>query len=499
MNNDKKSSNPKPYGSGGFRKDSRGYGHSPANRSKGGFVHHDHAEKSTVKPVLPVNKTARYAAFMAFEDVMNKDTYASMALDARFKEISLSQADKKLAAAITYGTLENLIGTDWIIDGYLKDKDSLPQQIIDILRISVCQLFFMSKIPENAVVDEAVKLTRFVKLETLTGVVNAVLRNILREKETIKYPDPETDRAAYLSVRYSMPEWIIRKLTESYGDETAEKICAYRPEKHSITLRSNIMRFSDERFEKEVLGKKVWLWEKADLPHAYLVNGISDLARDADYLAGHYSVQGLSSQLCVLAADVKPGMKVLDCCSAPGGKTAYMAEIMNGTGRVYAWDLHEHRVALIRAMQKRLGLENIRPAVRDACIPKDDMIGTMDTVLLDAPCSNLGVMDDKPDVKFRLKQENITELVKTQEKLLDICSTYVRPGGVFIYSTCSVLPDENKEQIKRFLAAHSDFHISKLTTIPDTFAAWQDEYGLQLLNYRDHTEGFFIAKMVRDR
>ncbi len=444
---------------------------------------------------VPVNKTARFVALMAVEDVMNKDTYASMALDARFSEANLSQADKRLAASIAYRTLENTLRIDGILDQFLEKRAELPQLIQDVLRISVCQIFFHDRLPENAIVDEAVKIVRFLKNEAFTGLVNGVLRNILRSRDQVVTPD-RNDLAHYLSVMYSVPKWLTKKLMEGYGSETAEQICAYRKEKHYITLRPNMTRFADDSaFEREILAKKVWAWEKGKIPHSYHVFNVSDVARDADYLSGSFSVQGESSMACVMAAGVKPGMKVLDCCAAPGGKTAYIAELMKGTGRIYAWDLHDHRVALIRAMQKRLGLENIRPAVRDALIPKDDLKETLDLVLLDAPCSNLGVMDDKPDVKLRVSPESVQELAETQRKLMDVCSGYVKKGGTFIYSTCSILPEENINQVRDFLARHPEFKPDKPAGLPESIRQYCEEDGLQLLSCRDEMEGFFIARL----
>lgn len=200
--------------------------------------------------------------------------------------------------------------------------------------------------------------------------------------------------------------------------------------------------------------------------------------------------------LAAQAVDAKRGMQILDCCAAPGGKTAYLAESMQGTGRVYAWDIHDHRVALIRAMAHRLRLENIRPVVRDACIVKEDLIGMMDAVLLDAPCSGLGVMDNKPDIKLRATAESVEELTQLQKKLLDTCCQYVKRGGVMVYSTCSMLPEENIEQIRRFLEKHPEFEIMPLPdSVDERFRALYGDYGLQLLPHRDRVEGFFIARM----
>lgn len=198
------------------------------------------------------------------------------------------------------------------------------------------------------------------------------------------------------------------------------------------------------------------------------------------------------------AAFLKLGAQVLDVCAAPGGKSAYLAERMQGTGRIHAWDVHEHRVELIRALVERLRLYNIRPAWRDALVYREQLEGMMDVVLIDAPCTGSGVMDEKPDLKVRLNDQDLQSLLETQRKMLDTCSRYVKPGGLLVYATCSILPDENSRQTEAFLLTHPDFGIQTLPdTIPQSLRQYEGPLGLQLLPYRDSTEGFYIARMRR--
>ena len=201
--------------------------------------------------------------------------------------------------------------------------------------------------------------------------------------------------------------------------------------------------------------------------------------------------------LTCLAMNVKRGKQVLDCCAAPGGKTCFLAELMGGTGRVQAWDIHEHRVALIEAQARRLGLENVRQMVRDASVHRENLDQSMDAVLLDAPCTGLGMLAEKPDLKLRVSEENLQELILLQEKLLDTVSEYVKAGGTLVYSTCSIRKEENGDQIRRFLEKHPNFEIASLPeTIPEKYRKHQDA-GLQLLEYRDGIEGFYLCRMRR--
>ncbi|MBQ9263762.1 MAG: 16S rRNA (cytosine(967)-C(5))-methyltransferase RsmB [Clostridia bacterium] len=440
--------------------------------------------------------TSRKVALEIFEDVIRKDAYASLSLDERLRNTHLSQLDKRFCASIVYRTIENLIRIDYALSFFLKDADALEPQVRDILRISACQLLFHDRIPENAIVDEAVKLTRSLGMEGLTGLTNAVLRSMIRGKSDIKWPAPE-EGARYLSIMYSVPQWLAERLIDAYGPETAKDICAYRNENHYTVIRPNLTRYTDEAFE-EMLRKKVWEVEKGAVPHAFRVRMASEIGRDADYLSGNFSIQGESSMLAAQALDVKKGMQVIDCCAAPGGKTAYLAEVMEGTGRVYAWDVHNHRVKLIQAQMRRLKLDNIRPAVRDASVLKEDFIGSMDAVLLDAPCSGLGVMDNKPDIKIRATEQSVKELTVLQEKLLDTGCQYVKRNGTLVYSTCSMLPEENADQVKKFLEKHPDFALAPLpASFDQRFSGRYTEAGLQLLPHRDDVEGFFIARLRR--
>ena len=486
-----KSGDRKPYGKPGEKKS---FG-KPAGRP-GQFGRKPMGKPAPKSAADMPSTLSRKVALDIFQDVVRKDAYASLSLDDRLKNTNLPQLDKRFCASIVYTTLENLIRIDYALGFFLKDADSLEPTVRDILRISACQLLFHDRIPANAIVDEAVKLTRGAGLEGLTGLTNAVLRSMVRGKDEIKWPAKE-EGAKYLSIMYSVPLWLAERLAEAYGAETAEAICSYRSEAHFTTIRPNLNRLDDAAFET-LLQKKVWEVEKGAVAHAWRVRKAAEIAQDADYLAGNFSIQGESSMLACQAVNVKAGMQVLDCCAAPGGKTAYLAESMAGTGRVYAWDVHEHRVTLIRAMMRRLRLENVRPVVRDAAALKEDLIGTIDAVLLDAPCSGLGVMDNKPDIKYRATPESVKELTDIQEKLLDTCCQYVKRNGTFVYSTCSILPEENGEQVKRFLEKHPEFALAPLPeSIDEKFRREYTDAGLQLLPHRDGVEGFFIARMRR--
>jgi len=450
-------------------------------------------------PAVPIKPSlspdARRTALNVLNRVLIDEGFASLSLDEQFQQTSLAPRDKRLATALVYTTLENLTKVDFALDQFLKDRTELEPRVLNLLRMSTSQLILMDKVPDFAAVNEAVNMARDMGLEPMTGLVNGVLRSLIRERENI--PWPKVGDPNYLCVTYSVPAWLLERLTEGYGAGTAEQIAAYRREQHSISIRRNTLRISEKDFS-EILKKKVWQVTPGLVPDVYHIAGAASIARDTHFLDGTFSIQGEGSILAALALAPAIGARVLDACAAPGGKTCLMAELMQNTGRIHAWDVHEHRVRLIEAQLERLRIYNVRPAVRDASVYQERFEGEMDAVLLDAPCSGTGVMAEKPDVKQRLKPEDMPKLVDLQRRLLGTVSRYVKPGGILVYATCSLLPEENSQQIEWFLKEHPEFTSDPLpASIPEGIRALGKENGLQLLPHRDGMEGFFIARLKK--
>ena len=500
--------NPRPYGDkrqDGFRKDRSGEGRSfarparpgdrrPAQRSGNAKT----AQRSSETNV-PNTTPARKLALEVLCEVHQKGAFANLCLNEKLQAARwIKPEDRRLATGLVYGVLENQIRIDYALKGFIAHQVKEPAQT-DILRMGAYQILFLDRVPDHAAVDEAVKLTRAMGMESSTGFVNAVLRNLSRQKNDLKWPVKEEDLRTWLHVMTSTPLWLVERIVADYGEEEAEKILFHREETPCLTVRPNLHTSGDEELIR-LLEKKELKWKRGVAPHAFLLEGLSELSYDQDYRSGKYSVQGQSSMLAAEAVQAKPGMRILDACAAPGGKSAYLCETMQMTGRVFAWELHESRALLLDAVKRRLQLENLRIAVRDATQPMQDWESTLDAVLLDAPCSGTGVITQKPDIKQRLKAEDIPAIARTQQQLLDTLSTYVKPGGTLVYSTCSILPEENALQVKAFLERHPNFTLEPLpATFPQELRQQQGEYGLQLQAYRDGVEGFFIARMRRAR
>ena len=441
--------------------------------------------------------TARDAALSALRDVVRENAYAAQALDRALSEVKLSDEDRRLAASLFYFAIENRLQIEWALGKLLQTR---PEPMVaDILHIAAAQILFMDRIPDHAAVDEAVKQTRAAGRDGLSGMVNGVLRGLirLRDEEGLALPGRDEQPEEYLSLKYSLALPAVKRLIAAYGVDEAERIAAFAPAERTQTVRPNAERLTDAQFEA-MLDKEGLAWKHGTAAHAYVLSGAGDLSRLDGYRAGLFSIQGESSMLAAQAVEARPGMQLLDACAAPGGKTCLMAEQMGTSGRVYAWDVYPHRVELIRAAARRLSLENVRPAVHDARKGQPSLELAMDAVLVDAPCSGLGVIQDKPDIKYRLKEEDFESILLLQREILENCSHFVRVGGRLIYSTCTILPEENEAQVNAFLSRHPEFE-------PDTDDRWLPEAlrgktvdgMLTILPHRDGMAGFFIARMRR--
>ena len=485
---------------GGERQPGRGFGKGAGGDrrfEKGGRGTRRDFGSGRAKKPAPKGPSARDVALKALQDVVRGDAYAAQALDRRLGEARLSDEDRRLAASLFYFAVENRLYIESAMSPFLQDK---PEPVVtDILHIAAAQLLFMDRVPDHAAVDEAVKQVRTCGREGLTGLANAVLHNLIRARDAgeVRLPDREEDPEGWLSARYSIAPVLAKALVNAYGFEEAERFAAWQPERRVQTIRPNRARTDAAAFEGW-LNRKGMKWRRGLVEDAWLVEDAGNLADSEGYRKGEFSIQGQSAMLAAQAVEARPGMQILDACAAPGGKTCLMAERMNGAGRVYAWDVHPHRVELIRAAVKRLGLDNVRPSEHDACRPMESMNLSMDAVLLDVPCSGLGVIAEKPDIKYRQNAESLAALPRVQARILDACAGAARVGGLLVYATCTVLPEENEAQVRAFLERHPNY-------APDADDGWLPgalrpffrDGMIQVLPQRDGIEGFFIARLRR--
>ncbi|MDO5134438.1 MAG: 16S rRNA (cytosine(967)-C(5))-methyltransferase RsmB [Eubacteriales bacterium] len=411
----------------------------------------------------------------------------------------LPKQERAFITRVCEGTLEYRIQIDHIINFFSKVAvDKMKPAIREILRSAVYQLKYMDSVPDSAVCNEAVKLAQRKGFYNLKPFVNGVLRTAAREMKNVAYPAREKDLVKYLSVTYSMPEILVDRWLEAYGEETAERMLADFLEEKPLSVRCRTYLNSQEDIYKSLVSQGVTVEQGPYLPYAYRISGFDHiLALDA-FVQGKILVQDVSSMLVAEAADPKKGDYVIDVCAAPGGKSLHMGDKMEGFGTVDARDVSQYKVGLIEENIQRVNSINVQARVQDATIFDQESELLADIVVVDAPCSGYGVIGKKPEIKYRMTPQKQEEIVILQRTILDRASNYVKPRGTLIYSTCTIAKEENEENMMWFLNNYP-FRLESLDPcIPQELHSETTALGyLQLLPGVHKTDGFFIAKFRR--
>ena len=410
--------------------------------------------------------------------------------------------DKKERAFITRvveGTLEHLIEIDYIINQFSKVKVNKMKPVIrTIIRNSVYQIKYMDSVPNSAVCNEAVKLAEKKGFFQLKGFVNGVLRNIDRNVSNIQYPDKK-NMIEYMSIKYSMPIWILKEWEKSYDWSTIEKMLQGFLLEKGTTVRCNLHKISKEDLMHKLAEEHVQVKEHPYLPYALEISGYNYLGDLESFREGDFQVQDISSMLVSEIADPKEDDYIIDVCSAPGGKALHMADKLCGTGFVEARDLTEYKVNLIEENIGRSGMKNIRAVQQDALVYDEASKEKADIVLADLPCSGLGVLGKKTDIKYKMTRETQKELSDLQRKILSVVQSYVKPQGTLVYSTCTINDEENMENVRWFLEQYSQYHlVSVKDSLCEGLKPSVKEGCLQLLSGVHDSDGFFIAKFRKD-
>ena len=423
---------------------------------------------------------ARYLAVKLLDKTFGSGSYSNLQLDSGLKNSDLDDREKKLCSAIYYGVIERKLTLDHIIGGLSsRPIAKLDSIILNILRCGIYQIMYMDSVPDNAAVSESVSLAKKFRKTSASGMVNAVLRSFIRGGREIKLPK---DREKAMSVKYSAPAALVRSLSSDYGSEAAEKFLAASLEKSVTYLRMNAIRCTEEEF----LGALEGFGAEKIADCCFKTSG-GDAASTEAFRKGWFHVQGLASQLCCQAVAPTEEDRVLDICAAPGGKTFTMAELMGGKGEIYAFDLHEKRAELIRRGAERLGLTNIRAAAGDATKFNPEL-PRFTKILCDVPCSGLGVIGSKPEIKYK-DISDFAGLPDIQYKIVCNALNYLEAGGTLVYSTCTVRRAENEEVCERLLREHPEVEAVELPPmLGRSFGT------MATLMPPDFGSGFFIAK-----
>ncbi|MDD4494923.1 MAG: 16S rRNA (cytosine(967)-C(5))-methyltransferase RsmB [Eubacteriales bacterium] len=439
----------------------------------------------------------RETALRTLYDIEKNKAYSNISLDRHLHNVKLSGLDIAFVTELVQGVLKRKLTMDFVISLFSKVKpEKISLWIYNILRLGVYQLLFMSRVPSSAAVNESVKLAKRFGHQASAGFVNAVLRNIDKNKDDIKYPG-KPDSVKHLSVKYSYPEWMIKMWLERYGSEFTEAMLAAGNEKPDYTIRVNTIYTSTKKLS-EILAEKGFETQAGKyVGDTLTVKNPSGLIDSEEYQNGLFMVQDESSMLSVAVLNPKPGQLMLDVCSAPGGKAAFAAALMNNSGRVVAMDLYENKLEVIQATANRLGIEIIETGEHDAQIAKPEFIGKADRVLADVPCTGFGIIRKKPDIKWTRRPEDVTGLSGIQRSILQASSAYLKPDGVLVYSTCTFNPEENENIVDDFLSRNPSFEPVDFNQMLPEGLQCHRKGMLQLYPNVHGTDGFFIAKLRR--
>lgn len=440
-------------------------------------------------------KTARQLGYDVLLQVRRGGGYSNLTFDRMARTAGMERRESAFAAALVYGVLERALGLDHILEGYVRrGVKSLEPEVHIILQMGLYQLLYLDSVPDRAAVDESVKLTSYARKTSAKGLVNAVLRGFLRDGKQIHLPAVEEDPVGYYSLQYSLPAWIFSLWRDQYGMETAVRLAASSVEPPPLYIRVNTLKISADALIRRLREHGMEVQPQGALPNCLILHGAGSLEQCPEFREGLFYVQDFASQLCAAALDAQPGQLVYDLCAAPGSKSFTIAQGMRGRGKIRAFDLHPHKVRLIEQGASRLRIEILEAAVRDAVASRGDL-PLADRVLCDVPCSGLGVLRRKPEIKQK-QGEELESLPELQSSILANASTLVKPGGILLYSTCTLNQRENEAVVERFLKENNAFlplHFhEKIDIIKDN-----DSFGTTLFPFEFGSDGFFFAGFCR--
>lgn len=430
--------------------------------------------------LMELSKNGTYCHLL-IRDVLKKYNY-------------LDQRDKAFIKKVTEGVIERKIELDYVINMFSNTKVNKMKPLIrEVLRMGAYQILYMEQVPDSAVCNEAVKLAEKRKFHNLKGFVNGVLRNIARNKETISYTD--------ISVKYSMPQFLVDRFKASYDEKTVETILeSFLTEQPvSVRMKESLSDKQKEAVMEELKNAGVEVTPHPYLSYAYALKKAEGLSNIESFGNGDFTVQDVSSMLVAECADIKENMTVLDLCAAPGGKSMHIAEKLNGTGKVYSFDVSEKKTEYIIDNIERLGYQNIEVRVNDGTVFNEAFVEMADVVIADVPCSGIGVIGKKCDIKYRINEDEIINIVELQKKIMENAWKYVKKGGTLIYSTCTISRDENEDMVD-WLTKNTPLKLESLDAyLPKELVSDTTKKGyLQLLPGIHKCDGFFIARLKRE-
>jgi 16S rRNA (cytosine967-C5)-methyltransferase len=438
---------------------------------------------------------SRAVAIAVIEKVLNENAYSNIVLGLELNKSELNDKDKALVTEIVYGTLKYKYTIDKILSKFIKKGfESVDSFVLNILRISIYQIRFLDKVPSFAVVNEAVNLTKRMSNVGASQFVNGVLRNYLRDSTAVYYN--AEDNIERLCFEYSFTKGLVKLFIKQYGPETAEEILNGLNNKPDVTVRANTLKLTYEQIWEKLIENGYNIEKGYVCPEAIRIIKGKNIEDNLLFNEGHITVQDESAMLTAPSMDLEPNMKVLDLCSAPGGKTTHIAELMRNTGQISAFDIHKNKLSLIKENLDRIGITNTTCDVADATVYSEDLFESADRVLIDVPCSGLGIIRKKPEIKWSKDISNMKSIIEIQRKIMDNASKYIKKGGVLVYSTCTLNKEENEGNIEWFIETHPEFKIDPVFYGKLNNISYSDK-GYATILPNEYMDGFFIAKIIK--
>ncbi|WP_294371048.1 16S rRNA (cytosine(967)-C(5))-methyltransferase RsmB [uncultured Clostridium sp.] len=436
--------------------------------------------------------SCRKLAVKILNRVLNEGAYSNIILSKELNEVELNDKDKALLTEIVYGVLRRKKTLDIIIANFVKDIKIMDKNVLNILRVAIYQMNFLDKIPTYAACNEAVEEAKEIS-ESDSKLVNGILRSFTKNPDDINVPGNRIDEYAY---KFSFEPWMIRLLIKQYGENAAKKIMSGLNSVPKVSIRVNELNSDYDEVYEKLEEMEYEISEGVICPEAINIKGGKSIENNPLFKEGKITVQDESAMLVAPLLDLEEGMTVIDLCSAPGGKTTHAAEILGNTGKVLAFDLHESKIGLIKENCERLGITNVVACAGDATKLNADLVASSDRVLIDVPCSGLGIIRKKPEIKWNKKRNDLREIIPVQREIMDNAWQYLKQGGVMIYSTCTLNKEENEENIEWFLNTHKDCQVKKIFVGKQDNLIYSRE-GFLTIMPNENMDGFFIAKLEK--
>lgn len=458
------------------------------------------------KCIIDVNKSiysnARACAVKILVRCERSDAYLDKLIDAEMRNSLLNDFDKSLLNELTHGVIRWMRRLDWFLNGFYRGQyEKCLSDVKNAMRVALYQILFLNKIPYSAAVNEAVEFVKKIRGDKLAGVVNGLLRTIIRTLDALVWPTREIDEVNYLGIIQSHPNWIVRRWITRFGFDEAQKLCESNNKRPFLTLRLNKTKIKPEDFYAHMQEINTPFSQCCYLDYFYTTKMISRIYDDEFFKKGYFTIQDESAGLVSHLLSPREGDLILDVCAAPGGKASHISELTNNKCKIIAIDKYLSRSDTMKKTFDRLEMSNVLAFHEDISNPRTDLmktkiIGKVDKVLVDAPCSGLGVLSKKPDIKWKREPKDIYELQNLQLELLEKATEYVKPNGVLVYSTCTIEKDENIDVVKKFLQNHSEYYLDDAKKyLPSDVVG--KEGCMELFPHLHNTDGAFGARLIK--